>query len=145
MRADPPRRRAQTLEDFADAGLLARKEQRFLGITWSQRWERGERTRVEDALQARAREILQGAGEGAATPEAVQRDEVLAAALAILHTVAALPKVFPEIPEEQLAAAGEALAADDWASESVRDSLKALEGALTAVMVATVIMPAVIT
>ncbi|GEK80459.1 GOLPH3/VPS74 family protein [Agrococcus baldri] len=135
--------RARALEDFAEAGLLARRDQRFLGITWSQRWERGERREVEDALQARAREILQGvAAAGDASPALARRDAVLAAALAILHTVEALPKVFPDLPAEQLAAAGGALATDDWASESVRDALQSLEGAMTAILVTTVIMPA---
>lgn len=134
------------LDDFAEAGVLARREQRFLGITWSQRWERGGRREVEDALQARARDLLQGhrndAPEGEAT-EAVQADAVLAAALAILHAVEALPKVFPDLPQEQLIAAGSALAADDWASETVRTSLKELEDAMAAIMVTTVIVPTV--
>lgn len=136
--------RTQTLEDFAEAGLLARRDLRFLGITWGKRWERGAQTEVEDALQARAREILQGVGgTGDAATEAAQRDEVLAAALAILHAAGALPKVFPDLPKQQVEAAGEALATDDWASESVRDSLKALEGAMAAIMVTTVIVPIV--
>ncbi|WP_405218792.1 GPP34 family phosphoprotein [Agrococcus sp. Ld7] len=138
--------RAQTLEDFDAAGLLARRDQKLLGITFGRRWERGARIEVEDALQARARKILQGVGAtGDASPEAVQRDAVLAAALAILHTVEALPKVFPELPEEQVVAAGQALAADDWASETVRDSLQALEGAMVAIMVTTVIVPTIVT
>lgn len=139
--------RAQTLEDFAETGLLARQDQRFLGITWSHRWLRGERTAVEDALQHRARQILQGearaasAGQSGAAPV---RDEVLVPALAILHSVRALTEVFRELPKEQVIAAGRALAADDWLSDSVRESLKALEGAMAAIMVATVIVPTVI-
>lgn len=138
--------RSQTLEGFAEAGLLARQDQRFLGITWSHRWLRGERTAVEDGLQHRAKQILQGEARAASARQrepAAPSDEVLVPALAILHTVRALTKVFPELPKEQVVAAGKALAADDWLSDSVRESLTALEGAMTAIMVATVIVPTV--
>lgn len=138
--------RAQTLEDFAEAGLLARQDQRFLGITWSHRWLRGERTAVEDALQHRARQILQGEARAASAGQpgaAPVRDEVLVPALAILHSARALTEVFRELPKEQVIAAGRALAADDWLSDSVRESLKALEGVMAAIMVATVIVPTV--
>lgn len=139
--------RALTLEGFAEAGLLARQDQRFLGITWSHRWLRGERTAVEDGLQHRVKQILQGAARAASAGQrepAAPSDEVLVPALAILHTVWALTEVFPELPKEQVVAAGKALAADDWLSDSVRESLKALEGAMAAIMVATVIVPVVV-
>ncbi|WP_072314706.1 GOLPH3/VPS74 family protein [Agrococcus sp. Marseille-P2731] len=139
--------RQRMLADFAEEGVLARQEQRFLGMTWSERWERGERREVEDAVQARARALLQGraqqAHEGAAAGDAIarleQRDHVLAAALAILHSAEALPKVFPDLPKEQVEAAGSALASDDWASEAVRGALQQLEAVMITVLVAGVI------
>ena len=43
--------RTQLLEHFADLGVLARERDRLLGVTWRERWSRGERRDVEDVLQ----------------------------------------------------------------------------------------------
>ncbi|WP_404312318.1 GPP34 family phosphoprotein [Agrococcus terreus] len=124
--------RRQLLDDFAELGVLARQQDRFLGLVWRERWERGDRRELEDALRARAREVLAGADD----------DEPVDAALGILHGADALPKAFPDLPEDELRARGEELAAGSWASAEVRRSLASLQSAMTAVMVTTVIMPA---
>lgn len=131
------RLRGRLLDDFAAAGVLVREQDRFLGMTWRERWERGERREVEDALAARAREVL--AGEVPARAD----DARVATALAILHGAKALPKVFPDLPAEQLARRGDELATGTWASASVRSAIEAIEGAMVAIMVTTMIVPVI--
>jgi|GEM_PF-5786614 len=124
------RLRGRLTDDFAAAGVLVREQDRFLGMTWRERWERGERCAVEDALQAMAREVLDGGDE----PR-------VATALAILHGAKALPAVFPDLPKEALERRGEALASANWASASVRAAIEAIEAAMVAIMVVTMIVP----
>lgn len=137
-RAPVGRLRGRLLDDFAAAGVLAREQDRFLGMTWRERWERGERHQVEDALQARARDVLEAAEAG---DRADERE--VATALAILHGAKALPKVFPDLPAELLRRRGDELAAGTWASASVRSAIEAVEGAMVAVLVATTIVPVI--
>lgn len=127
--------RRQLLEDFAELGVLARQQDRFLGMVWRDRWERGERRELEDALQARARAVL--ADDAADDPA----DAPIDAALAILHGADALPKAFPDLDEAALRARGAALAEGSWASEQVRRAIESVQAAMTAVMIATVIVP----
>lgn len=131
-RAPGVKLRGRLLDDFSAAGVLAREQDRFLGMTWRERWERGERRQVEDALQSRARAVLEGAD-----------DAEVATALAILHGAKALPKVFPDLPAELLVRRGAELATGIWASASVRSAIEAVEGAMVAVMVATMIVPVI--
>ncbi|WAC67050.1 GPP34 family phosphoprotein [Agrococcus sp. SL85] len=130
--------RRQLLDDFAELGVLVREQDRFLGMVWRDRWERGERRELEDALQARARAVLADA-DGAADDPA---DAPIDAALAILHGADALPKAFPDLDEAALRARGEALAEGSWASAQVREAVASMQAAMTAVLLTTVIMPA---
>lgn len=142
--------RERLLDDFERAGVLAREQDRFLGMTWRERWERGERTEIEDAVQARARAVLEGVDGrgGAARADAASADgrpaddPVMDAALAILHGAKALPKVFPDLPEEALERRGAALAEGSWASAEVRAALESIQAAMTTVMLTTAILPA---
>ncbi|MCR8670738.1 GPP34 family phosphoprotein [Agrococcus sp. HG114] len=124
--APTTRVRRELLEDFAAAGVLAREEDRFLGIRWRQRWERGERRDVEDALQVRAREVLDGAD-----------DTTVGAALAILHGADALPAIFPDRPREPLLARGAQLAEGSWASREVHRSIAAVQAAVVGLMISS--------
>ncbi|QUW18033.1 GPP34 family phosphoprotein [Agrococcus sp. Marseille-Q4369] len=124
--APTTRVRRELLEDFAAAGVLAREEDRFLGIRWRERWERGERRDVEDALQARAIEVLDGAD-----------DPTVGAALAILHGAEALPPIFPDRPREPLLARGAELAERSWASREVHRSIEAVQAAMVSLMMSS--------
>jgi hypothetical protein len=124
--APTSRVRRELLEEFAAAGVLAREEDRFLGIRWRERWGRGERRDVEDALQARAVEVLDGA-----------EDPTVGAALAILHGAEALPSIFPDRPREPLLARGAELAARSWASREVHRSIEAVQAAMVGLMIAS--------
>lgn len=124
--APTTRVRRELLEDFAAAGVLAREEDRFLGIRCWERWERGERREVEDALQARALEVLDGAD-----------DPTVGAALAILHGAEALPPIFPDVPRERLLARGAELAERSWASREVHRSIEAVQAAMVSLMMSS--------
>lgn len=117
------RLRDALLGDLVADGQLAHSETRWLGIAWAERYERGARTEREDAMQARARALLQG---DAATPA----DEHLVAALAILHGAKALPKVFPDLDRKPLEARADALALGSWSSETVRKAVEAMQAAM---------------
>ncbi|QCR18215.1 GOLPH3/VPS74 family protein [Agrococcus sp. SGAir0287] len=123
------RLRAELLGELVAEGALTHAETRWLGIAWSERWERGARTEREDAMQARARALLQ---DGQPTPA----DERLVAALAILHGAKALPKVFADLDATALRARADDLARGSWSSEVVR---KAIEAMQVAMMVATTV------
>lgn len=117
------RLRAELLGELVAEGALAHAETRWLGIAWSERWERGARTEREDAMQSRARALLQGA-------EATPADEHLVAALAILHGAKALPKVFPDLDAKALTARADELALGSWSSEVVRKAVEAMQVAM---------------
>ena len=121
------RLRAELLGELVAEGALAHSETKWLGIAWSERWERGGRTEREDAMQARARALLQG-------EEPTAADEHLVAALAILHGAKALPKVFGDLEAKALEARADQLALGSWSSDVVR---KAIEEMQVAMMVAT--------
>jgi hypothetical protein len=123
------------LDDFAAVGVVARDDDRFLGLTWRTRWERGERRELEDTLQQRARSLMTGDGP------AGQDDLEVEAALAILHGAGALPQVFPDLPEAALARRGDALAEASWGSREVRAAIAEVQAAMTVVLIATAIMP----
>ncbi|SDH63409.1 GOLPH3/VPS74 family protein [Agrococcus jejuensis] len=123
------RLRAELLGELVAEGALAHAETRWLGIAWSERWERGASTEREDAMQSRARALLQG-------DEPAASDEHLVAALAILHGAKALPKVFPDLDAKPLKTRADALALGSWSSEVVR---KAVEAMQVAMMVATTV------
>ncbi|GAA2170497.1 hypothetical protein GCM10009846_01110 [Agrococcus versicolor] len=122
------RLRAELLGELVAEGALAHSETRWLGIAWSERWERGARTDREDAMQARARELLQGAEPTAA-------DEHLVAALAILHGAKALPKVFPDLDAKALGERADALSLGSWSSAAVRSAIDELQVALMTTMI----------
>nr|WP_271985008.1 GPP34 family phosphoprotein [Pseudoclavibacter terrae] len=77
-------------EEFVDAGVLGHEEKKFLGGTFSERWPRGGNAQLEDSVQAEARALLTGDAE----PREADR---VAAALALLHAVRVLPRVFPDL------------------------------------------------
>ena len=118
--------RTQLLEHFAELGVLARERDRFLGVTWRERWSRGERRDVEDALRARANEVLDG-----------DEEPRVSAALAILHGADALPAIFPDRPRQPLMARGAELAERSWASQEVHRSIEALQEAMISLMIST--------
>jgi hypothetical protein len=132
-RAPVQRLRAELLGELVSEGALAHAETRWLGIAWSERWERGARTEREDAMQSRARELLQGV-------EPTPADEHLVAALAILHGAKALGKVFPDLDGKALATRADALALGSWSSAAVRTAIDEVQMA----MMATMIVPIVI-
>lgn len=133
---DSGKLKRQLLDDLAAADVVARDEDRFLGLTWRTRWERGERRELEDALQGRARALVTGDGPAA------EEDLEVEAALAILHGAGALPQVFPDLPKDALKRRGDALAAASWGSREVRDAIASVQAAMTAVLITTVIAPA---
>lgn len=113
----------ELLGDLVADGQLAHQETKWLGITWSERYEQGARTEREDAIQARARALLQG-------EEPVAADEHLVGALSILHGTKALPKVFPDLDAKALKARGDDLTLGSWSSATVRKAMEAMEMAM---------------
>ncbi|PPF42650.1 hypothetical protein C5B85_15325 [Pseudoclavibacter sp. AY1F1] len=89
-------------EEFVDAGVLGHEEKKFLGGTFSERWPRGENAQLEDSIQAEARALL----TGDADPREADR---VAAALALLHAVRALPRVFPDLDRASISKRAEEL------------------------------------
>lgn len=122
-RSAAARLRAELLGELVAEGALAHSETRWLGIAWSERWERGARTEREDAMQARARALLQG-------EEPTAADEHLVAALAILHGAKALPKVFADLDAKALQARADQLALGSWSSDVVRKAVEAMQVAM---------------
>lgn len=123
--APAERLRAELLGELVADGALAHAETKWLGIAWAERWERGARTEREDALQTRARALLQG-------EEPVADDERLVAALALLHGSKALPKVFPDLDAKALRARADALSHGSWSSEAVRKAVEEVQIAMFA-------------
>lgn len=132
---DSGKLKRQLLDDLAAAGVVARDEDRFLGLTWRTRWERGEGRELEDVLQSRARALVTGEGPAA------EDDLEVEAALAILHGAGALPRIFPDLPKDALKRRGDALAEASWGSREVREAIASVQAAMTAVLIATVIVP----
>ncbi|MFC7431548.1 MULTISPECIES: GPP34 family phosphoprotein [unclassified Agrococcus] len=126
------RLRDELLGDLVADGQLAHSETRWLGIAWAERYERGARTEREDAMQARARALLQG-------EQPTPADEHLVAALAILHGAKALPKVFPDLERAPLTSHADALALGSWSSETVRKAVEAMQTAMIVAMTVPII------
>lgn len=127
------RLRAGLQGELIAEGALAHAETRWLGIAWSERWERGARTEREDAMQARARALLQGEAPVAA-------DEHLVIALSILHGASALPKVFSDLDAKALGAQADALSLGSWSSDVVRTAIEEMQVAMTVAMSVPIII-----
>lgn len=115
--------RATLLGELVAEGALTHAETRWLGIAWSERWERGSRAEREDAMQSRARALLEG-------DEPTEADERLVAALALLHAATALPQVFADLEKSALEERGDALALGSWSSDVVREGVQDIRAAM---------------
>lgn len=107
--------------------MLGHEEKKFLGGTFSERWPRGENAQLEDSIQAEARALL----TGGADPREADR---VAAALALLHAVRVLPRVFPDLDRASMSKRAEELVD----SAAVAGELGAMIREAQLVMLATV-------
>lgn len=132
-KAPASRLRAELLDGFERDGVLARTERRFLGINWGDRWPRGERRDLEDAIQRRAHAVLDGG-----------TDLILESALGILHAMEALPSIFPDVPRERLDRRGAELLEASWPSAEIARVMEVVYADTTSIIVPSVILPMIL-
>ncbi|MBM7053528.1 GOLPH3/VPS74 family protein [Streptomyces durocortorensis] len=124
---------AKGSQDVVDSlvarGLVTEEKHRALGVFPVRRYPEADGT-VERELRARlAAAVLEGAEPDART----------SALVALVHATGMHPQAFPGLPKKQVDPRMAEIAEGHWAGVSVREAIRNLQAAITAVTVVTVL------
>ncbi|MFF9474132.1 GPP34 family phosphoprotein [Streptomyces roseolus] len=132
LRKDQAKAPAATVARLCERGLVVEETRRVLGLFRVRRYPEADGS-VERELRERLRAVVL---DGAAP------DERTAGLIALLHGAKLHRIAFPGEPREEVAARMAELAEGRWAGEGVREAIRDMQAAMTALTVVTIVTAA---
>ncbi|MEU2164689.1 GPP34 family phosphoprotein [Streptomyces sp. NPDC019208] len=126
---DQPKAVAATIESLCARGLVAEERHRTLGVFPVRRYPEADGS-VERELRARLTSVVVGGADP---------DDRTSGLVALLHGAGLHRPAFPDVPGKQVEPRMAKIADGHWAGSGVRDAIRTMQAAMTAITTAVVV------